>query len=160
MVTIDDSGGSLRISVSPRRFLAFYLLFMLVMVVLAARDILGGESQGQLILAMVGMGVGVLAILLYVEATVIICDPATRTVTWHSQRPTGTARHSLPLDDIMSAISEGPFGKDKGSGQRPTLVTRDGRSHPMRGVYIPRRHARRIVAAINGWLGTVQPPSA
>lgn len=153
MTRIAGDGARLRIGYVPRLHLAAYLAFLLAALVLSAREALAGRGDIALILLALGAGTGIGAIVLFVEATEIVLDRAAGTVAWRNRRALGRSSQRIALADVVSAISEGPFGKDKGSSQRPALVLRGGATLALRGAYIPRRASRRIAAAINLWLG-------
>lgn len=152
MTAIASDRDRLHIAYAPRFYLAFYLFFMLVMVIVAAREAMAGRQDAALVWLAAGAAVGIGAIALFIESTEIVLDRAAGTVTLRSRRAFGRATRRAILADVVSVYSEGPFGKDKGSSQRPVLVLRDGSTMPLRLVYMPRRESRRIAGAINDWL--------
>lgn len=156
MIQIDSDATRFRAVYSPRPFLGFYLLFILAMVVLAARDAARGRIDGAITMLLLGGGIGIAAIVFFIERSEIVLDRAAGTATLRRRSAFRRDERVLPLSRVVAADNDSPFGRDRGTSHRPALVLDDGSRVETRRIYISRRASLRIVAAINDWLGTAR----
>lgn len=138
----------------------FTLLFAGIGLLVMSETLPGG-----LVFLLVGGGMGIAAIGIFVERLQLILDGRTGTATLRSRTIFRHRETVLPLADVLRATGETTLsGGDTSSDpsrvrrrmHRPSLVLSDGAGgevlHPITEIYDSSRNSGEIVRAVNAWL--------
>ena len=120
--------------------------------------VLQGEMMG-LFFAAVGGGLGLMALIVFVQRVQVILDRATDSVAVRRRSMIGYSEVIHSLSDLAEAQLEGTRSSKGTAMFRAALVLDRGMSqgtHPIVEAYTSGRGPQRTVDAINGWLAAAR----
>ncbi|KJS43294.1 MAG: hypothetical protein VR71_11145 [Roseovarius sp. BRH_c41] len=139
----------------------FTMLFAGVGLLVMPQSLVGG-----LVFLLVGGGMGLAGVGIFVERLQLILDAGAGTATLRSRTIFRHRETVFPLDDLVRATGETTLSgsatdidpaRVRRKLHRPSLVLRDGASgdallHPITEIYDSSRSSGKVVRAINDWL--------
>lgn len=149
-----NTAEQLIVSDTPWFIGAMLILFILAFVGPGLLMMADGVWQG-LFFALAGGGMGVAAFAVFVRRVQVIFDRPSDTVKIRRQSVFGYSSVSHVLSNVAGAVLE-RISDDEGTKYRPTLILDQGMSkgrHPIIDSYTNTGGPKRLVSAINDWLG-------
>ncbi|GGL75516.1 hypothetical protein [Wenxinia marina] len=128
------------------------IAFTLLFVGIGAAGAAAGEIAPALAFGLGGLFIGGVAFAAFVRRTQVIFDRAEGSVTIRTRSVMGYRESVHALDDVAEAVLQISRSSKGSDTRRPALRVADG-TVPLVPVYVSGRGPRRVVTAINDWLG-------